>query len=136
MTSAPPKPGDIPAQVDELPDGTVVISVHGAAYQRYNGKWWGFHATTGRPTLPVFGGPFTVLHSPIGTETPSTIEFELEQIAEEITVSDREIFINGYRFPWLVQENPEVVPFTDEMVALRVLIPTDRVIVKSNVEES
>lgn len=61
---------------------------------------------------------------------------ECDRFAKEICISASNIIIDGRRIPWLVQENPEVVPFTDEMVALRVLIPTYRVTVKSNVEES
>ena len=131
MTSAVPRPGDVPAQVDDLPDGTVVTSMYGVAY----GKWWGFHATTGRPTLPVHGGPYTVRYVPEGTQAPVTIELD-ERLAEEITVSGNSIFVDGHRFPWFVQENPRVVPLDNELIALQVLIPTERVTVLSNTEAS
>lgn len=48
----------------DLPDGAVVTSVNGAAYQLCGGRWWGFHAPTGRPTLPVCGAPYTIIHTP------------------------------------------------------------------------
>lgn len=134
MTSATPSPGDVPAQLDDLPDGSVVTSVYGTAYQLCDGKWWGFLATTGRPTLPVCGGPYTVRYAP-GGQAPATIELD-ERLAEEITVSGNSILIDGHRFPWFVQENPQVVPLDNEMVALQVLIPTDRVTVQSNTEAS
>lgn len=135
MTPTAPKPGDIPAQVDDLPEGTVVTSVYGSAYQLCDGKWWGFHATTGRPTLPVCVGPYTVRYVPEGTQVPDTIELD-ERLAEEIAVSSNSIVIDGYRIPWFVQENPRVVPLDNEMIALQVLIPTERVTVLSNTEAS
>ena len=135
MTSETPSPGDVPAQLDDLPDGTVVTSMYGVAYQLCDGKWWGFLATTGRPTLPVYGGPYTVRYVPAGTQAPATIELD-ERLAEEITVSGNSIFVDGHRFPWLVQENPRVVPLDNEMVALQVSILTDRVTVLSNTEAS
>lgn len=135
MTSAVPRPGDVPAQVDDLPDGTVVTSMYGVAYQLCDGKWWGYNATTGRPTLPVHGGPYTVRYVPEGTQAPVTIELD-ERLAEEITVSGNSIFVDGNRFPWFVQENPRVVPLDNEMIALQILIPTERVTVLSNTEAS
>ena len=136
MTPTAPKPGDIPAQVDDLPEGSVVTSVYGTAYQLCSGRWGGFLATTGRPTLPVYGGPYTVRYVPEGTQAPATIELDYERPAEEITVSGNSIFVDGHRFPWLVQENPRVVPLDNEMVALQVSILTDRVTVLSNTEAS
>ena len=135
MTPTAPKPGDIPAQVDDLPDGTVVTSMYGVAYQLCDGKWWGSNATTGLPTLPVYSGPYTVRYVPDGTQAPVTIELD-ERLAEEITVSGSNIFVDGHRFPWFVQENPRVVPLDNEMVALQILIPTERVTVLSNTEAS
>lgn len=136
MTPTAPKPGDIPAQVDDLPEGTVVTSVHGTAYQLCSGRWWGFLATTGRPTLPVYGGPYTVQYVPEGTQTPDTVEVDSEQIAEEVVVSGNSILIDGHRFPWFVRENPQVIPLDSEMVALQVAIIADRVTIQSNMGES
>ena len=135
MTSTTTASGDIPAQVDDLPDGTVVTSVNGVAYQLCDGKWWGYHATTGRPTLPVYGGPYTVRYAP-GGQTPDAVEADCERFAEEITVSGSGVFIDGHRFPWFVQENPKVIPLDNEMVALQVAIITDRVTVQSAMGES
>lgn len=134
MTPAAPKPGDIPAQVDDLPEGAVVTSAYGVAYQLCSGRWWGFHALTGCPTLPVCGGPYTVRYVPEGTRAPAAIEVDCERFAKEITVSGNSIIIDGNRFPWFVQENPQVVPFDNEVIALRVLILTERVTVLSNTE--
>lgn len=58
------------------------------------------------------------------------------RLAKEITVSGSGIFVDGNQFPWFVQENPRVVPFDNEMVALQVLIPAERVTVQSNTEAS
>lgn len=135
MTSATPNPGDIPAQVDDLPEGTVVTSVYGTAYQLCSGRWWGFLATTGRPTLPVYGGPYTVRYTPDG-QAPDTVEVDNEQIAEEVVVSGNSILIDGRRFPWFVRENPQVIPLDNEMVALQVAIIADRVTIQSNTEAS
>ena len=57
------------------------------------------------------------------------------RLAKEITVSGSEIFVDGDRFPWFVRENPQVVPFDDGLVALQVLILTERVTVPSNTEK-
>lgn len=135
MISAAPSPGDVPAQVDDLPDGTVVTSAYGVAYQLCDGKWWGFHAATGRPALPVCGGPYTVRYVPDG-QAPDTVEVDSEQIAEEVVVSGNSILIDGHRFPWFVRENPQVIPLGSEMVALQVAIIANRVTVQSNMGES
>ena len=136
MTPTALKPGDVPAQLDDLPDGTVVTSMYGVAYQLCDGKWWGFLATTGRPTLPVYGGPYTVRYAPEGTQAPDTVEVDSEQIAEEVVVSGNSILIDGCRFPWFVRENPQVIPLDSEMVALQVAIIADRVTIQSNIGES
>lgn len=135
MTPTAPKPGDIPAQLDDLPDGTVVTGANGAAYQLCSGRWWGFHAPTGRPSLPVCDAPYTVRYVPEDNQVPVAIELD-ERLAEEITVSGNSIFVDGHRFPWFVQENPRVVPLDNEMVALQILLPTERVTVLSDTEAS
>lgn len=48
----------------DLPDGAVVTSVNGVAYQLCSGRWWGFHAPTGQPALPVCGAPYTIIYTP------------------------------------------------------------------------
>jgi hypothetical protein len=71
---------------------------------------------------------------PEGPRAPAAIEVDCERFAKEITVSGNSIIIDGNRFPWFVQENPQVVPFDNEVIALRVLILTERVTVLSNTE--
>lgn len=65
---------------------------------------------------------------------PGDIPAQVDDVrfAKEITVSGNSIIIDGNRFPWFVQENPQVVPFDDGAVALQVLILAERVTVPSN----
>lgn len=67
---------------------------------------------------------------------PGDIPTQVDDVrfAKEITVSGSSIIIDGVRFPWFVQENPQIVPLDNETVALQVLILTERVTVPSNTE--
>lgn len=62
------RPRTVEGDGSDLPAGTVVTSVNGVAYQFCSGRWWGFYAPTGRPTLPECGAPYTIVYTPAPEE--------------------------------------------------------------------
>ena len=62
------RPRTVEDDGSDLPAGSVVTSVNGVAYQLCSGRWWGFHAPTGRPTLPECGAPYTIVYTPTPEE--------------------------------------------------------------------
>lgn len=132
------KPGAFYNDGHGLPDGTVVVSGAGEVFQRRDGWWHGALSSKPVEHLSLLWTPYTPLYLPDGTQIPATVLTPGagdEEFAEEIKVSGSALFIDGHRFPWFVEENPQIVPRDGEIMALQIFIPTTRVTIQSTTSE-